>query len=112
MVVMKKLKTFEVVFSDPSKAFYCSGDKVAGNVVVEVSEVTKVSVLKVLGVGCGKVEYAKGKQKCREEIDYLKYEEVVHLDQQTRGKGNLKVLVHCGTQRPIYLICFNALIIT
>ncbi|CAL8336794.1 thioredoxin-interacting protein [Gadus morhua] len=85
MVVMKKLKTFEVVFSDPSKAFYCSGDKVAGNVVVEVSEVTKVSVLKVLGVGCGKVEYAKGKQKCREEIDYLKYEEVVHLDNQTRA---------------------------
>lgn len=80
---MKKLKTFEVVFSDPSKAFYCSGDKVAGNVAVEVSEVTKVSVLKVLGVGCGKVQYAKGKLKCREEIDYLKYEEVLHLDQQT-----------------------------
>uniref|UniRef100_A0A8C7S1Z1 Thioredoxin-interacting protein n=1 Tax=Oncorhynchus mykiss TaxID=8022 RepID=A0A8C7S1Z1_ONCMY len=54
MVAMpKRVKTFEVIFSDPSKAFYC--------------------------IGCAKVEYAKGKQKCREQNEYLRYEEVVQL---------------------------------
>lgn len=82
----KRVKTFEILFNDPSKAFYCSGDKVAGRIMVEVNEVTKVSAMKVFGVGCAKVEYAKGKQRCREEVDYLKYEEVVHLDDQPAGK--------------------------
>lgn len=87
MVVMsKRVKTFEVIFSDPSKTFYCSGDKVAGKILVEVAEVTRVSAMKVLGVGCAKVEYAKGKQKCREENEYLRYEEVVQLDDQPAGK--------------------------
>ncbi|XP_060760498.1 thioredoxin interacting protein a [Neoarius graeffei] len=81
MVAMtKRVKVFQIEFSDPSKAFYCSGDKVAGKIVVEVNEATRVSVMKVLGIGCAKVDYAKGKQRCRQEIDYLKYEEVVHLD--------------------------------
>ena len=84
----KRVKTFEVVFNDPSKAFYCSGDKVAGKIVVEVSEVTRVSAMKVLGIGCAKVEYAKGKQRCREENEYLRYEEVVHLDDQPAGKSD------------------------
>lgn len=87
MVVMSKtVKTFEVIFSDPSKTFYCSGDKVAGKILVEVAEVTRVSAMKVLGVGCAKVEYAKGKQKCREENEYLRYEEVVQLVDQPAGK--------------------------
>ncbi|KTG06116.1 hypothetical protein cypCar_00003230 [Cyprinus carpio] len=81
MVAMtKRVKVFEIVFNDPSKTFYCSGDKVAGKILVEVLEVTRVTCMKVLGVGCAKVEYAKGKQRCREEVDYLKYEDVVHLD--------------------------------
>ncbi|XP_006641874.2 thioredoxin interacting protein b [Lepisosteus oculatus] len=84
--MMKKVKTFEVIFSDPSKTAYSSGDKVAGRVALEVSEVTRVSALRVLGVGCAKVEYAKGKQRCREEMDYLKYEDTLHLDDQPTDK--------------------------
>ncbi|KAJ8287961.1 hypothetical protein COCON_G00006200 [Conger conger] len=80
MVASKKMKSFEIIFSDPSKLYYCSGDKVAGKIIVEVSEVTRVSAMRVIGAGCAKVEYAKGKQRCRDEIEYLKYEEVVHLD--------------------------------
>ncbi|MCJ8749519.1 hypothetical protein PDJAM_G00177220 [Pangasius djambal] len=81
MVAMtKRVKIFQIVFNDPSKAFYCSGDKVAGKIVVEVNDITRVSAMRVLGIGCAKVDYAKGKQRCRQEIDYLKYEEVVHLD--------------------------------
>lgn len=87
MVVMtKKVKTFEIVFSDASKSCYSSGDKVAGRIVVEVCEVTKVSTVRVLGIGCAKVDYTKGKQRCREEVDYLRYEEALYLDGQPRGK--------------------------
>ncbi|MBN3307764.1 TXNIP protein, partial [Amia calva] len=87
MVVMtKKLKTFEVVFSDPSKAYYSSGDKVAGRVVVEVAEVTRVSALRFLGIGCARVEYPKGKQRCHEEMDYLRYEDTLRLDEQPTDK--------------------------
>ncbi|MBN3272484.1 TXNIP protein, partial [Polyodon spathula] len=86
MVVMtKKMKNFEVVFSDPSKT-YSSGDKVAGRVLVEVAEVTKVTAVRVIGIGCAKVEYAKGKQRCREDVDYLRYEDTVTLDDQPAGK--------------------------
>ncbi|KAI4892421.1 hypothetical protein NFI96_019358 [Prochilodus magdalenae] len=81
VVLIKKPKTFEIQFHDPSKAFYRSGDKVSGKVVLEVSEVTKVTALRLYGVGCAKVEYHKGKQRCRDEVDYLRYEDVLHLDQ-------------------------------
>ncbi|KAM6968275.1 thioredoxin interacting protein a [Aplochiton taeniatus] len=93
MVIMtKKVKTFEVVFHDATKAFYSSGDKVAGNILVEVSEVTRVTAMKVSGVGCAKVEYAKGKQKCREDVEYLKYEAIVHLDNQMRDSDGTVTL--------------------
>ncbi|XP_056154088.1 thioredoxin-interacting protein-like [Lampris incognitus] len=93
MVAMtKKLKTFEVVFSDPSKTFYCSGDKVAGRVVVEVGDVTRVSALRVLGIGCAKVKYAKGGQRCREEKEYFRYDEVVHLDDQPADSDGSVIL--------------------
>ncbi|XP_038827638.1 thioredoxin-interacting protein-like [Salvelinus namaycush] len=98
MVVMsKRVKTFEVIFSDPSKTFYCSGDKVAGKILVEVAEVTRVSAMRVLGVGCAKVEYAKGKQKCREENEYLRYEEVVQLDDQPADQDG-SVLLRPGNK--------------
>lgn len=87
MVAMtKRMKVFEITLNDPTKTFYCSGDKVAGKILVEVSEITRVMVMRVLGVGCAKVEYAKGKQRCREEINYLKYEDVIHLDDHLAGK--------------------------
>lgn len=87
VILSKKPKTFEIVFNDPAK-IYCSGDKVAGRVIVEVSETVKVSALRVFGIGSAKVEYLKGKQKCRDHIDYLKYEDVVHLDHELTGKVN------------------------
>ncbi|KAJ8290065.1 hypothetical protein GJAV_G00008330 [Gymnothorax javanicus] len=85
MVAMtKKVKHFEIIFSDPSKNYYCSGDKVAGKITVEVSEVIRVLAMRVIGAGCAKVEYSKGKQRCQDEIEYLKYEEIVHLDGHPR----------------------------
>lgn len=87
VVLTKKLKTFKIEFRDPSKVFYRSGDKVSGSVVVEVSDITKVKAVRVYGIGCAKVEYHKGKQRCRDEIDYLRYEDALHLDQQPTGEG-------------------------
>lgn len=86
MVAMtKRVKTFQIIFTDPSKTFYCGGDKVSGRLEVEVSEVTRVSAVKVLALGRAKVGYAKGKQRCRQEAEYLRYEEVLKLDGQPTG---------------------------
>lgn len=84
----KRLKTFQINFTDPSKTFYCGGDTVSGRITVEVNEVTRVSAMKVLGLGCAKVEYAKGKQRCRQEAEYLRHEEVLRLDDQPTGTVN------------------------
>lgn len=85
-VLTKKPKTFDVQLNDPNKLVYSGGDKVAGRVIVEVSEVMRISAVRLFGIGCAKVDYTKGKQRCREEIDYLKYEEVLHLDHQPTGE--------------------------
>lgn len=86
MVAMtKKVKIFQIIFSDPSKTFYCGGDTVSGRVEVEVSEMMRVSALKLLGLGCAKVEYAKGKQRCRQEAEYLRHEAVLQLQDQPTG---------------------------
>ncbi|KAM9306703.1 thioredoxin interacting protein a [Pholidichthys leucotaenia] len=91
MVAMtKRVKTFHIVLSDPSKTFYCGGDTVSGCVEVEVNEVTRVSAVKVLALGCAKVGYAKGTQRCRQEAEYLRYEQVLRLpDQPTDSDGSV-----------------------
>ncbi|XP_062265754.1 thioredoxin interacting protein a [Platichthys flesus] len=91
MVAMtKRVKTFQIKFMDPSKTFYCGGDELCGRIEVEVNEVTRVSAVKVLGLGCAKVEYAKGKQRCRQEAEYLRYEKVLQLnDQPTDSDGSV-----------------------
>lgn len=97
MVAMaKRLKLFQVLFSDPSKTFYCGGDKLSGRIQVEVNEVTRVSAVRVLGLGCAKVEYAKGKQRCRQEAEYMRYEEVLLLDDQPTGTHH-HYSTHCNT---------------
>ncbi|XP_026156359.1 thioredoxin interacting protein a [Mastacembelus armatus] len=93
MVAMtKRAKTFQIIFTDPSKTFYCGGDKVCGKIEVEVNELTRVSAVKVLGLGCAKVEYAKGKQRCRQEAEYLRFEEVLRLDDQPTDSDGSVVL--------------------
>ncbi|XP_029022578.1 thioredoxin interacting protein a [Betta splendens] len=90
MVAMKKVKTFQIVFNDPSKSFYCGGEEVCGRIEVEVNEVTRVSAVKVVVRGCAKVEYSKGKQRCRQEAEYLRHEEVLQLDgQPTDANGSV-----------------------
>ncbi|CAN9504181.1 unnamed protein product [Ophioblennius macclurei] len=91
MVAMtRRLKTFQVVLADPAKTFYCGGDVVAGRVQVEVNEVTRVTALRLLARGCAKVEYAKGKQRCRQEAEYLRVDQVLQLrDQPADSDGSV-----------------------
>lgn len=86
MVMFKKVKSFTVAFSEPDKV-YCSGDKVAGRVLVEVAEVTRVSSVKVLACGVARVTWAKGPAQCRQEMEYLRFEDVLALEEQPTGEG-------------------------
>ena len=86
MVMFKKVKTFLMTFSEPEKV-YCSGEKVAGRVLVEVAEVTRVNAVRVLACGVAKVNWAKGPQQCRQEMEYLRFEDVLALEEQPTGEG-------------------------
>ncbi|XP_054847704.1 thioredoxin-interacting protein [Eublepharis macularius] len=81
MVMFKKIKTFSLAFSEPDKV-YTSGDKVAGRVTVEVTEVTRVTSVKVLACGVAKVLWIKGPQQCKQEMEYLRYEDVLTMEDQ------------------------------
>ncbi|XP_054620614.1 thioredoxin interacting protein a [Dunckerocampus dactyliophorus] len=90
VAMMKKPKVFQIIFTEPTKTFYCGGDRVTGRVEVEVNDVTRVSAVRLLGLGCAKVEYAKGKQRCRQEAEYLRHEAVLRLsDQPTDADGSV-----------------------
>ncbi|OCT69090.1 hypothetical protein XELAEV_18040399mg [Xenopus laevis] len=79
MVVFKKVKCFEVSFTDPQKV-YCGGDKVTGKVLVEVAEVTRVTAVRLLACGVAKVLWS---QNCKQEMEYLRYEDTLQVDDQT-----------------------------
>ncbi|XP_029928711.1 thioredoxin-interacting protein-like [Myripristis murdjan] len=91
VVAVKKPKTFQVVFSDPNKAFYCSGDKVSGNVVLEVLQPCRMSRLRLEAAGCARVHHAKGKQG-QQEVEYLKYEEELQLGELARDSDGCFLL--------------------
>lgn len=89
VAISKRIKTFQVAFTDPTKTFFCGGDVVSGRVEVEVNEATRVSAVRLLALGCAKVEYAKGKQRCRQEAEYLRHEELLGLEGQPAGEEPL-----------------------
>ncbi|KAG7278943.1 hypothetical protein CRUP_036594, partial [Coryphaenoides rupestris] len=52
--------------------------------------------MRVLGVGCARVGYSKGKQRCRQETEYLKYEDVLFLDDQPIDADGSVILRPCN----------------
>ena len=84
MVMFRKVKTFQVWLTEPDKV-YSSGEKVAGRVLLEVAEVTRVSAVRVQACGRARVNWAKGPQQCRQEMQYLRYEDVLSLEEQPEG---------------------------
>lgn len=91
MVVFKKIKSFEVVFTDPEKV-YCSGEKVAGRVTVEVCEVTRVKAVRVLACGVAKVLWLHGSQQCKQTLEYLRYEDTLLLEDQPTGENEMVIM--------------------
>uniref|UniRef100_A0A8D0G960 Thioredoxin-interacting protein n=1 Tax=Sphenodon punctatus TaxID=8508 RepID=A0A8D0G960_SPHPU len=91
MVMFKKIKTFDVVFSEPDKIF-SSGEKVAGRVVLEVTEVMRVVSVRVLACGVAKVLWIKGPHQCKQEMEYLRYEDVLTLEDQPADANGIVIL--------------------
>lgn len=91
MVMFKKIKSFEVVFNDPEKV-YGSGEKVAGRVVVEVCEVTRVKAVRILACGVAKVLWMQGSQQCKQTLDYLRYEDTLLLEDQPTGENEMVIM--------------------
>ena len=75
----------KVKHNDPEKV-YGSGEKVAGRVIVEVCEVTRVKAVRILACGVAKVLWMQGSQQCKQTLDYLRYEDTLLLDDQPAGK--------------------------
>lgn len=91
-----KLKVFQLLFSDPGRSFYSSGDKLSGSVQLEAAQPCRVAALRVSAAGCARVDYRSGKQrKSRsQEVEYLKYEEELRLEEAlTRGAGRIKPFI-------------------
>lgn len=83
-----KMAVFQLVFSDPGRSFYSSGDKLSGSVQLKAALPSRVTGLRVTAAGCARVDYRGGKKhKSRsQEVEYLKYEEELRLEEKlTRG---------------------------
>lgn len=92
-----KLRVFQLLFSDPTRSFYSSGDKVSGSVLLEAAQPCKVIGLRVTAAGCARVEHRGGKnRKSRsQEVEYLKYEEELRLEELlSRGTGPAQYSYH------------------
>ncbi|KAM4568697.1 thioredoxin-interacting protein-like [Fundulus diaphanus] len=72
-----KPRVFRLLFSDPKRTFYSSGDKLSGSVQLEAGPPCRLTGLRVTAAGCARVEN-RGR---RQEVEYLKYEEEVRLEE-------------------------------
>ncbi|XP_029436955.1 thioredoxin-interacting protein [Rhinatrema bivittatum] len=91
MVVFKKIKNFELLFSESDKV-YCSGEKVTGRVLVEVAEVTRVTTVKLVACGVAKVLWSKAAHQCKQEMEYLRYEDTLHLEDHPADEDGSVIL--------------------
>lgn len=82
---VNRLKVFRLQFSDPGRSFYSSGDKLSGSVQLEAAQPCAVTRLRVTAAGCARVEH-RGTRKTRKtrsaEVEYLKYEEELRLEEE------------------------------
>ncbi|XP_070768170.1 thioredoxin-interacting protein-like [Enoplosus armatus] len=81
---VNKLKVLQLVFSDPGRSFYSSGEKLSGSVLLEAAQPWRVTGLRVTAAGCARVEHRGGKNRKNriQEVEYLKYEEELRLEEK------------------------------
>lgn len=92
---VNNMKVFRLRLSDSGRSFYCSGDKLSGSVQLEAAQPCRLAGLRVTAAGCARVVHRSGKtRKSRsQEVEYLKYEEELRLDEVlSQGEG----LPGCG----------------
>lgn len=79
-----RLRLFQVVFSDPGRSFYSSGEKLSASVRLEAAQPCRVTGLRVTAAGCAHVDHRGGKNRKHrsQEVEYLKYEEELRLEEQ------------------------------
>ncbi|KAF1388616.1 hypothetical protein PFLUV_G00092140 [Perca fluviatilis] len=79
-----KLKVFQLVFSDPARSFYSSGEKLSGSVQLQAALPCRLTGLRVSAAGCARVDHRCGKNRKNrsQEVEYLKYEEDLRLEEQ------------------------------
>lgn len=85
MVVFKRIKAFRVDLEEKERV-YSSGEKVAGRVEVEVAEVTRVSAVRFLACGVARVLWIRGPHQCKQEMEYLRHESVLQMEDQPSGE--------------------------
>lgn len=88
---VNKLRLFQLLFSDPGRLFYSSGEKLSGSVRLEAAQPCRVTRLMVTAAGCARVEHRGGKnRKARsQEVEYIKYEEELRLE-EVLSKGEVE----------------------
>ncbi|XP_074540074.1 thioredoxin-interacting protein-like [Halichoeres trimaculatus] len=93
-----KLKVFRILFSDPGRSFYSSGEKLSGSVQLEAAQSCKVSHLTVTAAGCARVDHRGGKNRKNrsQEVEYLKYEEELRLEEELSRDSDGYFLLQAG----------------
>lgn len=89
---VQKLKLFAVRLSDPSRSFYSSGDKLSGSVQLEADQPCRLTRLCVTAAGCASVQHRKKSH----EVEYLKYEEELRLEEQLEADSDGFFLLPAG----------------
>lgn len=86
---VQQLRLFRLRFSDPSRRFYSSGDKLSGWVELEAPGPLRLSRLRVSAAGCAHVHHrSKSRRSRSQEVEYLKYEEELRLEGElAQGRG-------------------------
>ncbi|XP_029360680.1 thioredoxin-interacting protein-like [Echeneis naucrates] len=94
----KKLRLFQLQLSDPGRSFYRGGDKVSGFVRLEAAQCCRVTGLTVSAAGCAHVDHRRGRNRKtrRQEVEYLKYEEELRLEEQLSRDADGSFLVLPG----------------
>ncbi|XP_041649905.1 thioredoxin-interacting protein-like [Cheilinus undulatus] len=93
-----KPQVFRIRFSDPTRSFYSSGDKLSGCIELEAANTCRVTRLIVSAAGCARVEHRGGKKRknCCQEVEYLKYEEVLRLEAELSKDSDGYFLLQAG----------------
>lgn len=87
-----KPRIFRLLFSDPTRTFYSSGDKLSGSVQLEAGPPCRLTGLRVTAAGCARVE-SRGRSQ---EVEYLKYEEEIRLEEELSTDSDGYFLLPAG----------------